>query len=85
MLGGFVMAVSIIFSTISTRNEVNNLSSWKGTTQLNQILNEILIALTNKSFLIFFFETETETETGTETETRAETETGTETETGGLS
>ena len=49
------MAVSIIFSTISTRNEVNNLSSWKGTTQLNQILNEILIALTNKSFLIFFF------------------------------
>ena len=36
LLGGFVMAVSIIFSTISTRNEVNNLSSWKGTTQLNQ-------------------------------------------------
>ena len=55
LLGGFVMAVSIIFSTVSTRNEVNNLSSWKGTTQLNQILNEILIALTNKSFLIFFF------------------------------
>ena len=55
LLGGFVMAVSIIFSTISTRNEVNNLSSWKGTTQLSQILNEILIALTNKSFLIFFF------------------------------
>jgi GPH family glycoside/pentoside/hexuronide:cation symporter len=55
LLGGFVMAVSIIFSTISTRNEVNNLSSWKGTTQLTQILNEILIALTNKSFLIFFF------------------------------
>ena len=55
LLGGFVMAVSIIFSTISTRNEVNNLSSWKGTTQLTQILNEILIALSNKSFLIFFF------------------------------
>ena len=55
LLGGFVMAVSVIFSTISTRNEVNNLSSWEGTTQLTQILNEILIALTNKSFLIFFF------------------------------
>ena len=55
LLGGFVMAVSIIFSTISTRNEVNNLSSWEGTTQLTQIINEIRIALTNKSFLIFFF------------------------------
>ena len=55
LFGGFVMAISIIFSTISTRNEVSNLSSWKGTTQLTQILNEILIALTNKSFLIFFF------------------------------
>lgn len=55
LLGGFVMAVSVIFSTISTRNEVNNLSSWEGTTQLTQILNEIRIALTNKSFLIFFF------------------------------
>ena len=55
LLGGFVMAITVIFSTISTRNEVSNLSSWKGTTQLTQILNEILIALTNKSFLIFFF------------------------------
>lgn len=55
LLGGFVMAVSVIFSTISTKNEVNNLSSWEGTTQLTQILNEIRIALTNKSFLIFFF------------------------------
>lgn len=55
LLGGFVMAISVIFSTISTRNEINNLSSWKGATQLTQILNEILIALTNKSFLIFFF------------------------------
>ena len=53
--GGFVMAMAVLFSSITTRNEIKNLSDWKGSYSLSDIFNEILVAISNKSFLLFFF------------------------------
>ena len=53
--GGFVMAMAVLFSSITTRNEIKNLSDWKGSYSLSDIFNEIIVAISNKSFLLFFF------------------------------
>ena len=55
LTGGFLMASAVLFSSLSTRHEIKNLSDWKGSTTLSDILNELLVAITNKSFLLFFF------------------------------
>ena len=49
------MAMAVLFSSITTRNEIKNLSDWKGSYSLSDIFNEILVAISNKSFLLFFF------------------------------
>jgi Na+/melibiose symporter-like transporter len=44
----------ILYSTISTRNNINLLSSWTGGTSLSQIISELKIAISNRSFILFF-------------------------------
>ena len=53
--GGFIMAMAVLFSSITTRHEIKNLSDWKGSYSLSDIFNEIIVAISNKSFLLFFF------------------------------
>ena len=55
LTGGFFMAIAVLFSSLTTRHEIKNLSDWKGSTTLSDIFNELLVAITNKSFLLFFF------------------------------
>ena len=53
--GGIIMAMAVLFSSLSTRHEIKKLSDWKGSNSLSEIFNELLIAISNKSFLLFFF------------------------------
>ena len=53
--GAFLMGISVLYSSFSTKNEVKNLSQWRGSISIDQILKEIFTAMANKSFLIFFF------------------------------
>jgi len=53
--GAIVMAITVLYSSFSTKNEVKALSKWSGSISLGDILKELKIALGNKSFLIFFF------------------------------
>jgi len=53
--GAILMIISVLYSTYSTKDEIKNLSSWKGSIKLSEILSEIKIAVGNRSFLIFFF------------------------------
>ncbi|MDC0402205.1 MFS transporter [Gammaproteobacteria bacterium] len=55
LTGGFLMASAVLFSSLTTRHEIKNLSDWKGSIALSDIINELLVAITNKSFLLFFF------------------------------
>jgi Na+/melibiose symporter-like transporter len=54
LTGAFFMMLGILYSTISTRNNINLLSSWTGGTSLNQIISELKIAISNRSFILFF-------------------------------
>jgi Na+/melibiose symporter-like transporter len=49
------MVITVLYSSFSTKNEIKTLSKWSGSISLRDILNELKIALGNKSFLIFFF------------------------------
>jgi Na+/melibiose symporter-like transporter len=53
--GAIVMVITVLYSSFSTKNEIKTLSKWSGSISLGDILNELKIALGNKSFLIFFF------------------------------
>jgi Na+/melibiose symporter-like transporter len=53
--GAIVMVITVLYSSFSTKNEIKTLSKWSGSISLRDILNELKIALGNKSFLIFFF------------------------------
>jgi len=53
--GAIVMVITVLYSSFSTKNEVQSLSKWTGSISLGDILKELKIALGNKSFLIFFF------------------------------
>ena len=55
LTGALIMIFSVLYSSLSTKNEINSLSKWSGSIALGAILNELKIALGNKSFLIFFF------------------------------
>jgi Na+/melibiose symporter-like transporter len=55
LTGGFVMAFSVLFSSLSTKHEIKQLSGWKGSNSLSDIFSELLVAISNKSFLLFFF------------------------------
>ena len=49
------MVFSVLYSSLSTKDEINSLSKWSGAISLKDIFNELKIAIGNKSFLIFFF------------------------------
>ena len=53
--GAVFMIMSVLYSSISTKNEVKSLSKWSGSISLGDILKELKLAIGNKSFLIFFF------------------------------
>ena len=61
MLGSFgytgaaIMGLFIIISSIATLRYGTTLSSWEGRITLKDIFTEIRLALTNKTFVIFFF------------------------------
>lgn len=52
--GAFMMVLSIIYSSLSTIKEIDNLSSWKGSISISEIFSELKIAISNKSFILFF-------------------------------
>ena len=52
--GGALMVISILYSSFKTRNDISNLSSWSGSTSFTQMISELKIAVTNKSFILFF-------------------------------
>lgn len=54
LTGSIFMVISILYSSLITRNEIKNLSSWKGAISIKQILSELKIALSNRSFILFF-------------------------------
>ena len=54
LTGSIFMVISILYSSLITRNEIKNLSSWKGAISIKQILSELKIALSNRSFVLFF-------------------------------
>ncbi len=53
--GAVFMIISVLYSSISTKNEIKSLSKWSGSISLGDILKELKLAISNKSFLIFFF------------------------------
>ena len=53
--GAILMIFSVLYSSISTRNESKSLSKWRGSISIYEIFNELKIALGNKSFIVFFF------------------------------
>ena len=52
--GAFMMVLSIIYSSFSTIKEIDNLSTWKGSISISEIFSELKIAISNKSFILFF-------------------------------
>ena len=52
--GGFFMALSMLYSSWTTRSYISELSEWEGRSSLKEMIKEIYIALSNKSFVIFF-------------------------------
>ncbi len=54
LTGAFMMVLSIIYSSLSTIKEIDNLSSWKGSISISEIFSELKIAISNKSFILFF-------------------------------
>ena len=54
LAGGVFMALGMLYSTISTTQYIKDLSTWNGPISLKDIFNEISIAISNRSFLIFF-------------------------------
>ena len=53
--GAAIMGLFIIISSIATLQYGTALSSWEGRITLKDIFSEIRLALTNKTFVIFFF------------------------------
>ena len=52
--GGFFMALSMLYASWTTRSYISELSEWEGRSSLKEMIKEIYIALSNKSFVIFF-------------------------------
>ena len=55
LTGAVIMVITVLYSSLTTKDHNKNLSKWTGAITLNQIIKELKIALGNKSFLIFFF------------------------------
>ena len=54
LAGGVFMAASMLYSSLATTKYIKDLSQWSGSTSIKDIIKEISVAVTNKSFLIFF-------------------------------
>ena len=54
LTGATVMVISILYSSFSTTKQIHNLSKWSGAISISQIFNELKIAISNKSFILFF-------------------------------
>ena len=48
------MVLSLLYSSITTTNKIENLSKWTEAVTLKQIIKELKIAISNKSFILFF-------------------------------
>ena len=55
LTGAILMILSVLYCSYTTRDQAKNLSKWSGTISLLSILKELKIALSNRSFMIFFF------------------------------
>ena len=55
LTGAALMILTVLYSSFTTINENKSLSRWEGSITLKQIIHELLFAIGNKSFLIFFF------------------------------
>ncbi len=55
LTGGFLMFLAVIYSTVSTKKYSKDLSIYTRSFSLADIIGELRIALTNKSFIILFF------------------------------
>ena len=54
LTGAIFMVLSLLYSSITTTNKIENLSKWTETVTLKQIIKELKIAISNKSFILFF-------------------------------
>ena len=54
LTGAFFMVFSLLYSSITTTNKIENLSRWTEAVTLKQIIKELRIAISNKSFILFF-------------------------------
>ena len=54
LAGGIFMAAGMLYSSLATTKYIKDLSQWSGSTSIKDIIKEISVAVTNKSFLIFF-------------------------------
>ncbi len=54
LTGAIFMVLSLLYSSITTTNKIENLSKWTEAVTLNQIIKELKIAISNKSFILFF-------------------------------
>ena len=55
LTGAILMIISVLYCSYTTKDQAKNLSKWSGTISLLSILKELKIALSNRSFMIFFF------------------------------
>ena len=55
LTGAILMIISVLYCSYTTKDQAKNLSKWSGTISLLSILTELKIALSNRSFMIFFF------------------------------
>ena len=55
LTGAIFMVLSLLYSSITTTNKIQNLSKWTESVTLRQIIKELKIAILNKSFILFFF------------------------------
>ena len=54
LTGAIFMVLSLLYSSTTTTNKIKNLSKWTEAVTLKQIIKELKIAISNKSFILFF-------------------------------
>ena len=54
LTGAIFMILSLLYSSITTTNKIEYLSKWTEAVTLKQIIKELKIAISNKSFILFF-------------------------------
>ena len=54
LTGAIFMVLSLLYSSITTTDKIHNLSKWTESISIKQIAKELKIAISNKSFILFF-------------------------------